>query len=195
MFKILSEGSVAAGIRRIEAITGEAFEEAVYDMEDTLKEIRGLFNNAKDLKVTIVKFLNENAGMKKEIEQFQTQKVEEMKNRLLEKAIDVNGVKVVKAVVPMPAQSAKDLAFKLAQAQPENLFVALGTYEADKPMLTVMISQDLVKNNHLNAGQIVREAAKLINGGGGGQPHFASAGGKNKDGLSAAVDELIKSIN
>ena len=195
MFKILSEGSVAAGIRRIEAITGEAFEEAVYDMEDTLKEIRGLFNNAKDLKATIVKFLNENAGMKKEIEQFQTQKVEEMKNRLLEKAIDVNGVKVVKAVVPMPAQSAKDLAFKLAQAQPENLFVALGTYEADKPMLTVMISQDLVKNNHLNAGQIVREAAKLINGGGGGQPHFASAGGKNKDGLSAAVDELIKSIN
>ncbi|MDO5447048.1 MAG: alanine--tRNA ligase [Prevotellaceae bacterium] len=194
MFKILSEGSVAAGIRRIEAITGEAFENAVYDMEDTLKEVRSLFNNAKDLKATIEKFLNENAGMKKEIEAFQAQKVEEMKTRLLEKAIDANGVKIVKAVIPMPAQSAKDLAFKLVQAQPDNLFVALGTYEADKPMLTVMISQDLVKANGLNAGQIVREAAKLINGGGGGQPHFASAGGKNKDGLSAAVDKIVSSI-
>ena len=192
MFKILSEGSVAAGIRRIEAITGEAFEEAVYTMEDTLKDIRALFNNAKDLKATIEKFINENAGMKKEIESFQAQKVEEIKSRLLEKATDSNGVKVVKAVVPLPAQSAKDLAFKLAQAQPENLFVALGTYEAEKPMLTVMISQDLVKANGLNAGQIVREAAKLIQGGGGGQPYFASAGGKDKDGLSAAVDKIVE---
>ena len=192
MFKILCEGSVAAGIRRIEAITGEAFEEAVYNMEDTLKEIRALFNNAKDLKATIEKFLNENAGMKKEIESFQAQKVEEMKNNLLEKATEVNGVKVVKAVIPLPAQAAKDLAFKLAQAQPANLFVALGTYETEKPLLTVMISQDLVKANNLNAGQIVREAAKLIQGGGGGQPHFASAGGKSKDGLSAALDKIVE---
>lgn len=191
MFKITSEGSVAAGIRRIEAITGVAFEEAVYYMEDTLKEIRALFNNAKDLKATIEKFLSENSDMKKEIESFQAQKVEELKEKLLEKAHEVNGIKVVKALLAISAQSAKDLAFKLLQAQPENLFVALGTYEGEKPLLTVMISQDVVKDHNLNAGQMVREAGKLIQGGGGGQPHFATAGGKNKDGLSAALDKLV----
>lgn len=191
MFKVTSEGSVAAGIRRIEAITGVAFEEAVYYMEDTLKEIRALFNNAKDLKATIEKFLSENSDMKKEIESFQAQKVEELKEKLLEKAHEVNGIKVVKALLAISAQSAKDLAFKLLQAQPENLFVALGTYEGEKPLLTVMISQDVVKDRNLNAGQMVREAGKLIQGGGGGQPHFATAGGKNKDGLSAALDKLV----
>lgn len=191
MFKVTSEGSVAAGIRRIEAITGVAFEEAVYYMEDTLKEIRALFNNAKDLKATIEKFLSENSDMKKEIESFQAQKVEELKEKLLEKAHEVNGIKVVKALLAISAQSAKDLAFKLLQAQPENLFVALGTYEGEKPLLTVMISQDVVKDHNLNAGQMVREAGKLIQGGGGGQPHFATAGGKNKDGLSAALDKLV----
>ena len=191
MFKILSEGSVAAGIRRIEAITGEAFEEAVYQMESTIKGLKALFNNAKDLKSTIEKFLSENAEMKKEIESFQAQKVEALKVKLLDKAMEINGIKVVKAVLPLPAQSAKDLAFKLVQAQPENLFVALGTFEVDKPLITVMISQDVVKANGLNAGQIVREAGKLIQGGGGGQPHFATAGGKNKDGLSAAIDKVV----
>ncbi len=191
MFKITSEGSVAAGIRRVEAITGVAFEEAVYYMEDTLKEIRALFNNAKDLKATIEKFLSENSDMKKEIESFQAQKVEELKEKLLGKAYEVNGIKVVKALLAISAQSAKDLAFKLLQAQPENLFVALGTYEGEKPLLTVMISQDVVKDHNLNAGQMVREAGKLIQGGGGGQPHFATAGGKNKDGLSAALDKLV----
>ena len=191
MFKILSEGSVAAGIRRIEAITGEAFEEAVYQMESTIKGLKALFNNAKDLKSTIEKFLSENAEMKKEIESFQAQKVEALKVKLLDKAMEINGIKVVKAVLPLPAQSAKALAFKLVQAQPENLFVALGTFEVDKPLITVMISQDVVKANGLNAGQIVREAGKLIQGGGGGQPHFATAGGKNKDGLSAAIDKVV----
>ena len=194
MFKILSEGSVAAGIRRIEAITGEAFEEAVYEMESTIKGLKALFNNAKDLKGTIEKFLSENADMKKEIESFQAQKVEALKDKLLNKAQDINGIKVIKAVLPLPAQSAKDLAFKLVQAQPDNLFVALGTFEADKPLITVMISQDVVKANNLNAGQIVREAGKLIQGGGGGQPHFATAGGKNKDGLSAAIDKVVSFV-
>ena len=194
MFKITSEGSVAAGIRRVEAITGEAFEEAVYYMEDTLKDLRALFNNTKDLKATIEKFLSENSDMKKEIESFQAQKVEELKEKLLEKAQEINGIKVVKAVLALSAQSAKDLAFKLVQAQPENLFVALGTYEGDKPLLTVMISQDVVTDRNLNAGQMVREAGKLIQGGGGGQPHFATAGGKNKDGLSAALDNLVSKL-
>ncbi len=192
MFKILSESSVAAGVRRIEAITGEAFEEAVYEMEDTLKDIRNLFNNAKNLKDVIEKFISENADMKKTIESFQAQKLKDIKGRLIEKAQDINGIKVIKTVVPLPAQAAKDLAFGLLKDIPENLFVALGTHDGDKPLLTVMISQDVVASHNLNAGQIVREAGKLIQGGGGGQAHFATAGGKDKDGLSAAVDKIIE---
>ncbi|MBQ0085908.1 MAG: alanine--tRNA ligase [Prevotella sp.] len=192
MFKILSESSVAAGVRRIEAITGEAFEEAVYEMEDTLKDIRNLFNNAKNLKAVIEKFISENADMKKTIESFQAQKLEDIKGRLIEKAQDINGIKVIKTVLPLPAQAAKDLAFGLLKDIPENLFVALGTHDGDKPLLTVMISQDVVASHNLNASQIVREAGKLIQGGGGGQAHFATAGGKDKDGLSAAVDKIIE---
>ncbi len=192
MFKIVSEGSVAAGIRRIEAITGETFEDTIYDLENTMKSIRTLFNNAKDLKATIEKFINENSAMKHEIEQFQAQRVENLKTKLLEKAQLQNGVRVIKACLPITAQMAKDLAFKLQQTVAENLFVVLGTVEADKPMLTVMITQDVVKSHELNAGQMVREAGKFIQGGGGGQAHFATAGGKNKDGLQVAVDKVVE---
>ena len=99
---------------------------------------------------------------------------------------------IVRGIFPLEGQAAKDLAFKIRQAQPDHLVCALGTHGGGKPMLTLMLSDDMVKDHGLNAGQMVREAAKLIQGGGGGQPHFASAGGKNVDGLSAAVDKLIE---
>ena len=194
-FKIVSESSVAAGIRRIEAVTGKACEEAIYNVQDTLTELKALFNNAKDLKAVIEKFLDENDSMKKEIEQFRAQKVEQLKNKLVEDAKDVNGVKVVKAVLPVDPASAKDLVFKLREAISENLVCVLGSVANDKPMLSVMFSDDMVKDHNLNAGKIIREAAKLIQGGGGGQPHYAQAGGKNKDGLSAAVDKVIELAN
>ena len=194
-FKIVSESSVAAGIRRIEAVTGKACEEAIYNVQDTLTELKALFNNAKDLKAVIEKFLDENDSMKKEIEQFRAQKVEQLKNKLVEDAKDVNGVKVVKAVLPVDPASAKDLVFKVREAISENLVCVLGSVANDKPMLSVMFSDDMVKDHDLNAGKIIREAAKLIQGGGGGQPHYAQAGGKNKDGLSAAVDKVIELAN
>ena len=194
-FKIVSESSVAAGIRRIEAVTGKACEEAIYNVQDTLTELKALFNNAKDLKAVIEKFLDENDSMKKEIEQFRAQKVEQFKNKLVEDAKDVNGVKVVKAVLPVDPASAKDLVFKVREAISENLVCVLGSVANDKPMLSVMFSDDMVKDHNLNAGKIIREAAKLIQGGGGGQPHYAQAGGKNKDGLSAAVDKVIELAN
>ena len=194
-FKIVSESSVAAGIRRIEAVTGKACEEAIYNVQDTLTELKSLFNNAKDLKAVIEKFLDENDSMKKEIEQFRAQKVEQLKNKLVEDAKDVNGVKVVKAVLPVDPASAKDLVFKVREAISENLVCVLGSVANDKPMLSVMFSDDMVKDHNLNAGKIIREAAKLIQGGGGGQPHYAQAGGKNKDGLSAAVDKVIELAN
>ena len=194
-FKIVSESSVAAGIRRIEAVTGKACEEAIYNVQDTLTELKALFNNEKDLKAVIEKFLDENDAMKKEIEQFRAQKVEQLKNKLVEDAKDVNGVKVVKAVLPVDPASAKDLVFKVREAISENLVCVLGSVANDKPMLSVMFSDDMVKDHDLNAGKIIREAAKLIQGGGGGQPHYAQAGGKNKDGLSAAVDKVVELAN
>lgn len=192
MFKIVSESSVAAGVRRIEAKTGRECEELMYNLEDGIKAIKALFNNAKDLQGVISKYIDEHDTMKKEIEQFHAQAVERTKDSLIQKIREVNGVKVITTVLPMDAAAAKDLVFKIRQAVPERLLCVIGTIYADKPMLSVMLSDDMVKDHSLNAGQMVREAAKLIQGGGGGQPHYATAGGKNADGLSAAVDKVVE---
>ena len=192
LFKIISESSVAAGVRRIEAKTGRECEELMYQIEDTVKAIRSLFNNAKDLKGVIAKYIEEHDAMKKDIESFQAQAVERAKATLIEKAREVGGVKVITAVLPMEAAQAKDLVFKIRQEVPEGLLCAIGTVAGGKPMLSVMLSDDMVKDHGLNAGKMVREAAKLIQGGGGGQPHYATAGGKNADGLSAAIDKVVE---
>ena len=191
-FKILSESSVAAGIRRIEAKTGKECEELMYQLEDTLKAVKSFFNNAKDLQGVIKKYIEEHDSMKKEIEGFQAQAVERTAQRLIEGARVVNGVKVVSAVVPMPPAGAKDMAFKIRAAIEGSLLCVIGSHADNKPQLSIMMSDDMVSDHGLNAGQMVREAAKLIQGGGGGQPHFAQAGGKNVDGLSAAVDKVIE---
>lgn len=120
------------------------------------------------------------------------QAVERAKDKLVENAKEINGVKVVTAVLPMEPAAAKDLVFKVREALPENMICVVGSYFNDKPMLSVMFSDDMVKDHGLNAGKMIREAAKLIQGGGGGQPHYAQAGGKNKDGLSAAVDKVVE---
>ena len=192
MLKIISESSVAAGIRRIEAKTGAQCEQMMYDLEDSMKAIKALFHNAKDLQTVIGKYIEEHDAMKKNIERFQAEAVERAKNRLMEQAREVNGVKVVTTVLPMTPDAAKDLAFKLRAAQPENMLCVIGSRHEDKPLLTVMATDDLVKDHGFNAGKVIREAAKLIQGGGGGQPHFATAGGKNVDGLSAAVDKVVE---
>ena len=194
-FKIISESSVAAGIRRIEARTGKKCEELLYNIEDTLKAVKSFFNNAKDLQGVIQKYIEEHDHMKKEIEGFQAQAVERAAKTLVEKAREVNGVKVVTSVIPMSPAAAKDLAFKIRAAVQGSLLCVLGTHDNNKPQLSIMMSDDMVSDHGLNAGQMVREAAKLIQGGGGGQPHFAQAGGKNVDGLSAAVDKVIELAN
>nr|WP_302961369.1 alanine--tRNA ligase [uncultured Prevotella sp.] len=192
MLKIVSESSVAAGIRRIEAKTGAACEQMMYDLEDSMKAIKALFHNAKDLQTVIGKYIEEHEAMKKSIEKFQAEAVERAKDRLLQQAREVGGVKVVTCVLPMTPEAAKDLAFKLRAAQPENMLCVIGSKHDNKPLLTVMATDDLVSDRGFNAGKVIREAAKLIQGGGGGQPHFATAGGKNVDGLSAAVDKVVE---
>ena len=194
-FKIISESSVASGIRRIEALTGKACEDSIYAVQDTMTSLKSMFNNAKDLTATLKKFIDEHDDMRKEIEKFQAQAVERAKVELMNRAREVNGVKVISAVLPLEPAAAKDLVFKLREAIPENLVAVIGSTSNDKPLLTVMFSDDMVKDHALNAGKIIREAAKLIQGGGGGQPHYAQAGGKNLDGINAAVDKVIELAN
>ena len=191
-FKILSESSVAAGIRRIEAKTGRECEDLMYVMEDHLKAVKAFFNNAKDLEGVIKKYIDEHDAMKKEIEQFQAQAVERMKNYLMTEIQTINGVNVITRVINMQPSSVKDLVFQLRASVKAPFLCAIGSVSQDKPMLSIMMSDDLVKDHGLNAGQMIREAAKLFQGGGGGQPHYAQAGGKNVEGLTAAVDKVIE---
>ncbi len=193
MFKILSESSVAAGVRRIEAVTGAKVEELLDNYEDQIKGMKELFNNVPDLKGAIQRSIDENASLKKQIEEFMHEKEAGLKAKLIEGAKDVNGVKLVSICTSMPAEIVKNLAFQIRAELPHSFFVA-GTQDNNRPMLTVAISDDLVANG-LKAGMMVKEAAKLIQGGGGGQPHFAQAGGKNVDGLRAAVDKIIELAN
>ena len=190
-FKIVSESSVAAGIRRIEAKTGKACEDLLYMLEDTMKSIRELFNNAKDLNGVIVKYMSEHDAMRKQLEEFKARGVERAKEQLVKNVKTINGIQVVSAVLPIDPAGAKDLVFKVRSSIEGSLLCAIGSIHEGKPMINVMVSEDLVKDHGLHAGQMVREAAKLIKGGGGGQPHFASAGGKDTDGLSAAIDKVV----
>ena len=191
MVRIVGESSIAAGVRRIEAITGKAVEEMLDKMQDFMSDLKGLFNNAPDLISTIQKAIAENKELQSQLDTFKAQKAQEFKQGLIAKAKDVNGVKVISGVLIIEPQHVKDMAFQLRAEFPEKLLVVIGSAIDGKPTLTVSLSDDLVKEGK-NAGQLVREAGKLIKGGGGGQPHFATAGGKDAEGLKAAVEKIIE---
>ena len=194
MLRIVSEGSVAAGIRRIEAITGEKAEESVYHMQDILTNISKLFQN-KDITEAIRKSIEENAQLRKQVEESTRESMARVRDEIIKKSIlTPDGVRIMKHVLlkDVPASYIKDIAFQIESIIPESTLCVLGSKHDDKPLITVMISKDLVENNKLNAGNLVREAAKLIKGGGGGAAHFATAGGKDTNGLEAAVDKVIE---
>ena len=191
MVRIISESSIAAGVRRIEAITGKAVEDFLDKTEDFVRDLRQLFNNAPDLMATVRKCIEDNADLKRQVDDFKAQQAANFKNDMIQGVREVNGVKVFAGVFPLDAQSAKDIAFQLRAQFAENIVVAIGGVADGKPNLTVALSDDLVRDGR-NAGQIVREAARLIQGGGGGQPHFATAGGKNPEGLKQSIDKIIE---
>ena len=191
MVRILSESSIAAGVRRIEAITGKAVEDLIDRAQDFQNDLKGLFNNAPNLFETISKAIAENKELQAQVDEFKSQQAGQYKEKLIQDAKEKDGIKVMSAVLPIDAQNAKDMAFQLRQQFPEKMVVAIGCVSQGKPSLTVALSDDLVKEGK-NAGQIVREAGKLIQGGGGGQPHFATAGGKNTEGLKSAVDLIVE---
>ena len=194
LIRILSESSVAAGVRRIEAITGKAAEESIYAEEDILNNLKSFFNNAKDLTAAIQKTIEENDGLRKQVDEFMKEQVGRLREKLVASAQEINGIHLVKSNIPMDIAPdvVKDLAFQISGTLPEHTFCVLGSHHDDKPLLTVMISKDLLAERKLHAGNIVREAAKLIKGGGGGAPHFATAGGKDLSGLDAAVEKVVE---
>ena len=190
MVRILSESSVAAGVRRIEAITGKAVEEQMDRLQDTLNGLRSLFNNAPDLIGTIQKAISDNAELRKQVEEAMREKAADLKKQMLAKQKQINGFNVLTAITPLSAEYVKDIAFQL-RAEVENSIVVIGSVAEGKPLLTAAASDSAVAAG-VNIGKNIREAAKLMQGGGGGQPHFATAGGKNVEGIHAAVEKLIE---
>ena len=192
LFKITSESAIAAGIRRIEAVTGEDAENVVYGLQDTVKTARAMFNNAPALTDAIQKMIEENDSYKKQIAEIAKEKTLQLKKALLEKAEQVNGHNVVKISQPCDLTMLRDAATML-QKEAQNLVIAAAFEAGGKPQLLLMYSQDLVAAGK-NAGADIRDAAKFIQGGGGGQPGLATAGGKDIAGLSAALEKLIEKI-
>ena len=193
MIKIVSESSIAAGIRRIEAITGARVEETINSLQDSLKEIAALFNNAPNLMQAIHKAIDENTELRKQAEEYVKEKMVAMKEHLLKTAENVNGMKLIRFIGPMPADAVKGIAFMLRNEVTEGLVFVAATKDHEKPLLTVMFSNDVVADGK-NASAVVREAAKLIQGGGGGQPYFAQAGGKNAEHLSDALEKMLSLV-
>ena len=192
---ITSESSIAAGIRRIEAVTAENAENILYHAQDMIREIRTMFNNVPNLPVTIKKSIEENVELKKQLADYMKDKVASIKKNILSQAIERNGIKLLTFKGLGNIDLFKDVAFKLRSefmGDEKVVFVA-GLEDPEKCGLVVMLSDSLVACG-LNAAKLIREGAKLIQGGGGGQPHFATAGGKNKDGISAAMDTIIQHL-
>ncbi|WP_281235053.1 alanine--tRNA ligase [Flavobacterium gelatinilyticum] len=185
-FKIISEGAVASGIRRIEAITSEAAKEYFESQAVSLTEIKEALKNAQDPVKAILSLQDENAQLKKQLETLLKDKAKNMKADLAKELQEINGVQFLAKEVDLNPEGAKDLAYELGNSY-NNLFVVFATAHEGKPMLTCYISKEIAASKNLNAGQVVRELGKYIQGGGGGQPFFATAGGKNVDGIAEAL--------
>ena len=194
MLRIISESSIAAGIRRIEAVTGASVEKAIDDMFDTMTCLKEMMGNSCDLIAGIKKSIEENAELRKQVNKFMEDRTAMLTKEALENAKIKNGVKVVMLPGVRLPEVVKNIAFNIRKLSPEStVFIGLNVSN-DKPMLTVALSDDIVKQGY-NAGQIVREAAKCIKGGGGGQPFFAQAGGKDASGLSLAGDKILELLH
>ncbi len=192
-FKIVSESSIAAGIRRIEAITGRKYEQYAINQENIIKNLNAVLGNPPDLLKAVNTLVAEKAEMQKKLEEFTQQKISSVKSELLSSSRKAGQINLISGITNKldSADQMRDLAFQL-RGQADNVFLALGAIINDKPLLTVMISDNLVKEMKLNASEIVKTAAKEINGGGGGQAFYATAGGKNINGLNRAVEKAME---
>lgn len=194
MVRIVSESSIAAGIRRIEAVTAGGVENMLDTLQDTMTDISSFLGNASNIKVAIEKAIKENSDLRKQVEDYMEERTRNLASDLLDRASVKNGIKVCLLKGPRLPEVVKNVAFTIRKNSPEHTVFIGATLNADKPMLTLMLTNDIVKEGY-NASNVVREAAKLIKGGGGGQPFFAQAGGKDMDGLSAATDKIFDLLN
>lgn len=195
LLKIVSESAVAAGIRRIEAITAERAEKYINDQLDLLEQIKEAIKGSKDVLTGVASLLQQNNDLSKQLEAFQRESLKIAKSNLKSKVLMEQGVNIIAELIELDnAALIKDLAYQL-RGEVENLFLVLGAEVDGKPLLTVMIADNIVAEKGLHAGNIIREAAKLMQGGGGGQPFYATAGGKDVDGLQAAVEKACSFLN
>ncbi len=191
-FRIVSESSVAAGVRRIEAVTGVGAETLLYSVEDSLREIKEIFHNNPQLITAIKRTIEENADLQRQAQEYAREKTAQFKAHLLSQRSEINGVRVFVVQEKMLIDMVKDLAFQLAgELQESFVFIGATSESTDKCSLLLMLSKDLVEERGWNASSLIRSAAKHIQGGGGGQPHFATAGGKSPSGLGAAIEQIL----
>lgn len=193
MFKIVGESAIAAGIRRIEAVTGEEFENYMYLLQDNLQKIKSFFEASPDLINSVKKTIEENNTLKKQVEDFAKQAVANIYSKLKEKSENIEGISYFESIHPMNADAMKDLAYRFRGEFKDFCFAGVNVQE-DKVMLTLMLSDSLVERG-LDAGKIIREAAKFIKGGGGGQKFYATAGGKDQEGITQALQYIKEQIN
>ena len=193
MVRIVSESSIAAGIRRIEAITGANVEDMLDNVQDTLGHVKELLNNAPDAIAALQRSLNENAELKKQVDDFMKQRIAVLAKQIESEAKSMNGINVMLLTGRRLPDIVKGVALAIKADCPEATAFLAATEHEGKPMLTVMLSEDLVKQGK-KAGDVVRGAAKCIQGGGGGQPHFAQAGGRNPEGLNDAMEAMLKAL-
>ena len=191
--RVIGESSIAAGVRRIEAVTAEGAEQFVYAQQDLIRELRALMNHMPNLAQAMKKSIEENAEMKKQIEDYIREKSMRLKEEIVAKASESNGIKVMQFVGKANADAMKNVAFQIKAETTDSFVFVAGIIDDNKCTLMLMLSDDLVKEG-LHAGKIVKEAAKHIQGGGGGHPHFAPAGGKNMEGLSIAVGAVKEAV-
>ncbi len=184
-FKIVSESAIAAGVRRIEAITAGRAEQYVDEHIAVVRELKGVLKNPKDIAKSVQALIEQNNQLQKQIAAMNSEKALQLKDTLIDRAENINGINFISQKVDLEPNSIRDLAFKLNK-EVENMFLVLGAVNNGKVTLTVMLSENLVKEKGLNAGTVIRDLAREIGGGGGGQPHFATAGGKNPSGLEKA---------
>ena len=188
MVKLVAESAVAAGVRRIEAITGEGAENYFKEQSQVMTQIKTLLNNPKDVVKGVESLIEETNALKKQVEQFVHEKAQSIKKELLGKVENINGVNCIIATVNLPAEAIKNISFELKN-QIDNLYCLLASDADGKPMISLIIAENLVAEKSLNATTIIRELAKDIQGGGGGQPFYATAGGKNVDGIKVVLDK------
>jgi alanyl-tRNA synthetase len=192
-FKIISEGAVAAGIRRIEAITGDAVKAYYSTQENTLTEIKEVLKNPQDVLKSVASLQEDNTKLKKELEQLLKEKIDGLKNALVTEFQEINGISFLAKQVDLSMSATKDLAQALGTAKP-NAFVFLTSIEDNAPNIHCYIAKELVAKQALNAGTVIRELGKYIDGNGGGQPFFASGKGKNVGGIQEALEKAVEFI-